>query len=331
MGRDGSHSEQPQPLIHGVVPRSVCEKVLLEHETGSFLVRGKSTGGGLTLSVRGVRCVYHYIVENNSSSDYCLMSLATVAPHFESLEALLTYYHTHPITDCMLITTVDLFAIYKEMQATLTQCASMYSHAIEAAANLSEAFELDHDIKEAGKLGELADEAYKDLTQRLARVKAKYLHGITTSAWTPDTGTTTCMCCQNVKFGPLKRRHHCRNCGKLICSACVRTGLLDSSVQMDKLCKVCHGFFVRTLQKPDDHHVSATKAKRLSLTGAGQQAALKAGQPLVSTIQPELETQRLANRFERTLSSATTDSQSPPNSASPSLNHPPSRRVPTTG
>ncbi|XP_063705751.1 zinc finger FYVE domain-containing protein 9 [Culicoides brevitarsis] len=37
--------------------------------------------------------------------------------------------------------------------------------------------------------------------------------------WVPDNMTNNCMQC-NTKFSLIKRRHHCRSCGQLLCSAC---------------------------------------------------------------------------------------------------------------
>ncbi|EGG20285.1 hypothetical protein DFA_07408 [Cavenderia fasciculata] len=37
--------------------------------------------------------------------------------------------------------------------------------------------------------------------------------------WYPDNSTTTCFACKQI-FSFFKRRHHCRNCGRLFCSQC---------------------------------------------------------------------------------------------------------------
>lgn len=43
--------------------------------------------------------------------------------------------------------------------------------------------------------------------------------GKTAPHWVPDNVTSFCMQC-NQKFSFIKRRHHCRACGLVLCSAC---------------------------------------------------------------------------------------------------------------
>lgn len=38
-------------------------------------------------------------------------------------------------------------------------------------------------------------------------------------AWIPDESAPHCMACQSV-FTVVRRRHHCRNCGKIFCGKC---------------------------------------------------------------------------------------------------------------
>uniref|UniRef100_A0A3B5L5E4 Zinc finger FYVE domain-containing protein 26 n=1 Tax=Xiphophorus couchianus TaxID=32473 RepID=A0A3B5L5E4_9TELE len=46
--------------------------------------------------------------------------------------------------------------------------------------------------------------------------------------WIPDTRHDLCMVCQRERFTMFNRRHHCRRCGRLVCSACSeRKMLLD--------------------------------------------------------------------------------------------------------
>ena len=42
---------------------------------------------------------------------------------------------------------------------------------------------------------------------------------LTPPAWIPDESAPLCMSCQSV-FTVVRRRHHCRNCGKVFCGKC---------------------------------------------------------------------------------------------------------------
>ncbi|CAB3980722.1 zinc finger FYVE domain-containing 9 isoform X2 [Paramuricea clavata] len=61
--------------------------------------------------------------------------------------------------------------------------------------------------------------------------------GYTAPPWLPDTDVNRCMSCQ-CKFTVVKRRHHCRACGKIYCSSCCN---LKFNLQYleDKLARVC--------------------------------------------------------------------------------------------
>ncbi|KAJ3006520.1 Pleckstrin y domain-containing F member 2 [Thoreauomyces humboldtii] len=54
------------------------------------------------------------------------------------------------------------------------------------------------------------------------------------AGWIPDHEATTCMICQETKFSVITRKHHCRQCGRVICWKCSR---MDASV---RLCTDCH-------------------------------------------------------------------------------------------
>ena len=47
--------------------------------------------------------------------------------------------------------------------------------------------------------------------------------------WIKDDDVDVCMVCNVVKFGLLNRRHHCRRCGRVVCSGCSqRTTLIEN-------------------------------------------------------------------------------------------------------
>ncbi|XP_061102735.1 pleckstrin homology domain-containing family F member 1-like [Conger conger] len=67
------------------------------------------------------------------------------------------------------------------------------------------------------------------------------------AVWVPDRASAICMrCC--TRFSLAQRRHHCRHCGFVVCSACSRTRALipDISPKPVRVCRPCHG----SLQAP---------------------------------------------------------------------------------
>lgn len=62
-------------------------------------------------------------------------------------------------------------------------------------------------------------------------------------SWLPDQAAGKCMRCLNTKFGGAHRRHHCRNCGFLVCSSCSKQRTVISHIHPTKglrVCSSCH-------------------------------------------------------------------------------------------
>lgn len=57
--------------------------------------------------------------------------------------------------------------------------------------------------------------------------------------WTPNDEACDCMVC-NRPFGLLNRRHHCRNCGKVVCGACSLEKARVERLHSKGLVKVCN-------------------------------------------------------------------------------------------
>lgn len=75
--------------------------------------------------------------------------------------------------------------------------------------------------------------------------------------WIPDKDAGTCMRCRNAKFSVVNRRHHCRNCGYVVCGDCSKRKFLlpAQSDEPMRVCNVCY----QTLSNgtaPNDHGVA---------------------------------------------------------------------------
>ncbi len=56
--------------------------------------------------------------------------------------------------------------------------------------------------------------------------------------WIPDQEAASCMCC-DTKFTLVKRRHHCRACGKVLCNACCAHRHALKYLDDEKAARVC--------------------------------------------------------------------------------------------
>ncbi len=54
--------------------------------------------------------------------------------------------------------------------------------------------------------------------------------------WIPDNSTDVCLICSK-SFSMFFRKHHCRVCGKVVCSECVTTSDIESKSVLQ--CIVC--------------------------------------------------------------------------------------------
>lgn len=58
-----------------------------------------------------------------------------------------------------------------------------------------------------------------------------------------DDEAKFCMCCKNSKFSLLNRRHHCRRCGRVICTGCSNRRIILSDVYNDFKVRCCDDCF----------------------------------------------------------------------------------------
>mgnify|MGYP000889266654 CR=1 FL=1 len=70
--------------------------------------------------------------------------------------------------------------------------------------------------------------------------------------WLPDHETDSCMSCDSL-FTLIRRRHHCRSCGKIFCGDCCRqkAKLLYLDNKEARVCNQCHDLIEYTLLNTD--------------------------------------------------------------------------------
>ncbi|MED6249864.1 hypothetical protein ATANTOWER_020929 [Ataeniobius toweri] len=63
--------------------------------------------------------------------------------------------------------------------------------------------------------------------------------------WVPDTQHDMCMVCRRERFTMFNRRHHCRRCGRLVCSTCSERKMLVDGCPGEevRVCDDCYVYF----------------------------------------------------------------------------------------
>ncbi|KAF0692590.1 Aste57867_16345 [Aphanomyces stellatus] len=69
--------------------------------------------------------------------------------------------------------------------------------------------------------------------------------------WTPDAARGSCYICQK-QFGTLRRRHHCRVCGEVVCADCMSLKPVAHSAAREQQVKVCFWCPQRTRNQSRD-------------------------------------------------------------------------------
>lgn len=72
--------------------------------------------------------------------------------------------------------------------------------------------------------------------------------------WVPDNETNVCMQCDH-KFSLMKRRHHCRGCGQVLCGTCCsfKSKLAyTQSILEQRVCGNCWNFLRDSLKNDDN-------------------------------------------------------------------------------
>lgn len=112
------------------------------------------------------------------------------------------------------------------------------------------------------------------LTLAKARQSKQSRQSTLAPLWTPDKNSTSCQKCRN-PFSLISRRHHCRNCGAIVCDNCSKKRIKLEHVDQHRQVRVCDACFLY-LSSPEASRsirLASARLKRLSATGTSTGAA----------------------------------------------------------
>ncbi|KAF1741754.1 hypothetical protein MXB_5090 [Myxobolus squamalis] len=99
----------------------------------------------------------------------------------------------------------------------------------------------------------------KNLKEYATYARGRHNHSEKSEAaavWLPDKQSNTCMRCHTYHFSALKRKHHCRKCGLLVCGPCsTHTWIIDTI--SDNALRVCDFCYFVFLQESDKSNAKA--------------------------------------------------------------------------
>jgi hypothetical protein len=103
---------------------------------------------------------------------------------------------------------------------------------------------------------------------------------VTRAVWVPDACVNDCMCCRK-KFTTFNRKHHCRNCGKVVCGHCssMKVDLLvfqgqilpQESEKPERVCTDCYSLATKPIaNKPKDSSKQVTVVEATPMHSVSQ-------------------------------------------------------------
>ncbi|KAH0620718.1 hypothetical protein JD844_021418 [Phrynosoma platyrhinos] len=82
--------------------------------------------------------------------------------------------------------------------------------------------------------------------------------------WIPDETEDTCMVCKTERFSMFNRRHHCRRCGRLVCSSCSTKKMVVEACRENpaRVCDQCYAYCSKECSTvlPHDQEISKEEA-----------------------------------------------------------------------
>ncbi|KAM7165062.1 zinc finger FYVE domain-containing protein 26 isoform 6-T6 [Macrochelys suwanniensis] len=90
--------------------------------------------------------------------------------------------------------------------------------------------------------------------------------------WIPDETEITCMVCKTERFTMFNRRHHCRRCGRLVCSSCSTKKMVVEACRENpaRVCDQCYSYYNKHCPPGLAQDTSITKEEDQDLMEAVQ-------------------------------------------------------------
>ncbi|XP_054566726.1 pleckstrin homology domain-containing family F member 1-like [Eptesicus fuscus] len=97
--------------------------------------------------------------------------------------------------------------------------------------------------------------------------------------WVPDKATDICMRCTHTRFSALTRRHHCRQCGFVVCGDCSRARVLLPRLapKPQRVCSLCYHQLAAQRRQGESEGQEAGGQAAGSPSGAGACCGVSSG------------------------------------------------------
>ncbi|XP_029807007.1 zinc finger FYVE domain-containing protein 26 isoform X4 [Suricata suricatta] len=82
--------------------------------------------------------------------------------------------------------------------------------------------------------------------------------------WVPDESTSICMVCCRERFTMFNRRHHCRRCGRLVCSACSTKKMVVEGCRESptRVCNQCYSYYNKDVPEENPEQPEAPDSSK---------------------------------------------------------------------
>lgn len=120
---------------------------------------------------------------------------------------------------------------------------SITQHCLDALLRCYAAKALDFHVSEMHSFSDMMSHTTDLSLDSLCGTFIMPKEPLTRNNWIRDDEASHCMCCRRAVFTMLTRRHHCRQCGRVVCHACSIKRMAIPSLYADVLVRVCADCF----------------------------------------------------------------------------------------